>query len=94
MDYLLQLLKAISNERRIKILEYLIENGEKELEEISDDLKIPYATCCRNLKILEKVYLVLSKMKNAKVYYKLKNPKEHPFKNKIIELIKLHIHKR
>jgi predicted transcriptional regulator len=94
MDYLLQLLKAVSNERRIKILEYLIEEGEKELEEISHDLKIPYATCCRNLKVLEKVYLISSKTKNAKVYYKLKNPKEHPFKNKIIELIKLHINKK
>ncbi|MCP2599185.1 hypothetical protein NLB65_01870, partial [Candidatus Aminicenantes bacterium AC-335-B20] len=46
------------------------------------------ATCCRNLKILEKVYLVLSKIKDGKAFYKIKNPSEHPYRKALVGLIR------
>ena len=88
MDYLLQLFKALANNKRIKIIEYLIKHGEAHIEVIAEDLKIPLTTCCRNLKILEKVYLVFSKIKNGKAFYKIKNPAEHPYRKILVNLMK------
>ena len=88
MDYLLQLFKALANPKRVQIIEYLLCNGETHIEVIAKDLKIPLATCCRNLKILEKVYLVISRIKNGKAFYSIKNPAEHPYREKLIELVK------
>ena len=66
MDYVLQLLKAFANERRLQIVKLLLKKGELFIEEIAEELKIPLATCCRNLKILEKAYVVLSRYKNGR----------------------------
>jgi len=88
MDYLLQLFKGVANDRRIKIIELLLKHGEMYIEEISSKLKIPSATCCRNLKVLERVYLVSSRRKNGRVLYKLNNPAKHPYNRLIVNLIK------
>ena len=74
MDYILQLLKAFANERRLEMVRLLLKKGEISIEEIAKELKIPLATCCRNLKILEKAYVVLSRYRNGKALYKLNNP--------------------
>ncbi len=88
MDYILQLFKGVANERRMKLVELLLDRGEMYIEDIATTLKIPLATCCRNLKILERVYMVKSRRKNSRVLYQLNNPGEHPYNKPIIEIIK------
>ncbi len=88
MDYLLQVFKGVANERRLKILELLMKNGELSLQEIAKESKMPLATCSRNLKILEKVYLVKRKIQNAEAYYSLNKPQNHLYNMLIFELIK------
>lgn len=88
MDYLFQLFKGIANERRMKLVELLLDRGEMYIEDVSFTLKIPLATCCRNLKVLERVYMVKSRRKNGRVLYQLNNPTKHPYNKPILELIK------
>ena len=88
MDYLLQLFKGVANERRMKLIKLLLDKGEMYIEDIAAELKIPLATCCRNLKVLERVYMVKSRRKNGRVLYQLNNPTKHSYNKTIIELIK------
>jgi DNA-binding transcriptional ArsR family regulator len=88
MDYLLQLFKGMGNERRMSMVELLLDRGEMHIEDIAAILKIPLATCCRNLKILERVYVVNIRRKNGRVLYSLNNPSKHPYNSLIIALIK------
>lgn len=94
MDYLLQIFRALAHERRLKIIELLLEKEELSIEEISSELKIPFATCCRNLKILERVYLLNSQRRRGRVYYKLNRPTEHVYNKLLIKLIKLRRERR
>lgn len=89
MDYLLQLFKGVANQTRIRIVELLLDNKEHTIEELSEKLKIPIATCCRNLKILEKVYLVESRRRRGFVFYRLHNPTKHVYNKLLLELISL-----
>ena len=89
MDYLLQLFKGVANETRLKIIELLLKGDERSIEDIANELKIPFATCCRNLKILERVYLVESKRKMGYVFYRLNKPDKHIYNKLIVELVKL-----
>ena len=88
MDYLLQLFKGVANDRRIKLIELLLDNGEMYIEDIAFTLKIPLSTCCRNLKVLERVYVVLSRRKNGRVLYQLNNPDKHPYNKLVLKLVK------
>ena len=88
MDYLLQLFKGVANERRMKLIKLLLDKGEMYIEDIAASLKIPLATCCRNLKVLERIYMVQSRRKSGRVLYQLNNPTKHPYNKPIIELIK------
>jgi DNA-binding transcriptional ArsR family regulator len=69
MDYLLQIFRALGYERRLKIIELLLEKGELSIEEIASAIKIPLTTCCRNLKVLERAYLVNSRRKSGQVFF-------------------------
>ena len=89
MDYLLQLFKGVASQTRLKILQYLADNKEHKIEDIAQTLKVPFATCCRNLKILERIYLIESKRKKGYVFYKLHRPKEHIYNRLIMSLIDL-----
>ncbi|OPX30004.1 MAG: hypothetical protein B1H08_02675 [Candidatus Omnitrophica bacterium 4484_171] len=94
MDYLLQLFKSVANERRLEIAELLLKEGELPIEEIAEKLKIPLATCCRNLKALEKVYFVSSRRKRGRALYKLNKPDKHIYNIKIIDMIKIRNQKK
>lgn len=94
MDYLLQLFKGIGNERRMKLVELLLDRGEMYIVNIATILKIPLATCCRNLKVLERVYMVKSRRKNGRVLYQLNNPTKHPYNKPILKLIKKYLKKQ
>lgn len=89
MDYILQLFKALANERRLKIVRLLWEEEEVAMEDIAQKLKIPLATCCRNLKLLEKAYVVLSRYKNGRALYRLNQPTKHVYNKLALELINL-----
>lgn len=77
MDYLLQLFKGVANQTRIRFIEMLLNNKKYTIEELSEKLRIPIATCCRNLKILEKVYLVESRRSKGFVFYRLQPDKTY-----------------
>jgi len=88
MDYLLQVFKALGNKRRFEIVELLLEKKEVSLEEIAKELKIPKNTCCRNLKVLERVHLINSKIRNGIAYYYLNHPEDHPYNTPLFNLIR------
>jgi predicted transcriptional regulator len=94
MDYLLQVFKALGNKRRFEIVELLLEKKQLSLEEIADQLKIPKNTCCRNLKVLEKVHLIDSKIRKGNAYYFLNRPKDHPYNTSLFNLIKFRKRRR
>jgi len=81
MDYLLQVFKALRNKRKFAIIELLLKKKQLSLEKIADQLKIPKNTCCRNLKVLEKVHLIDSKIRKGNAYYFLNRPMDHPYNN-------------
>jgi len=88
MDYLLQVFKALGNKRRFEIGKLLLEKKEVSLEEIAKELKIPKNTCCRNLKVLERVHLINSKIRNGIAYYYLNHPEDHPYNTPLFNLIR------
>ncbi len=88
MDYVLQLFKSVANERRLRIIELLLEKGELSIDEIAKALDIPPASVCRNLKILERAYLVTSRLINGGVLYRLNQPKKHFYSRHIMELVR------
>jgi predicted ArsR family transcriptional regulator len=94
MDYLPQVFKALGHKRRFEIIELLLENKELSLEEIANQLKIPKNTCCRNLKVLERVHLINSKIRNGIAYYSLNRPKDHPYNTPLFNLIKFRKERR
>ncbi len=50
MDYLLQVFKALAHDRRLGIIGLLLERRELTIEALSSELKMPFASCCRELK--------------------------------------------
>jgi len=88
MDFLTQLFKSVANERRIQMLTLLLDGNEIPIEEIASRLKIPEATCCRNLKILERVHLVRSHRRRGRVFYSLNTSRTYFYNKTIIDLLK------
>lgn len=88
MDFLTQLFKGVANERRLKMLELLLDEKEVPIEEIASRLKIPEATCCRNLKILERVHLVRSHRQSGRVFYSINSSQGYLYNRTIIDLIR------
>jgi len=88
MDFLTQLFKGVANERRLQMLELLVDGGEILIEEIASRLKIPEATCCRNLKILERVHLVRSHRRSGRVFYSINASQGYLYNRTIIDLIR------
>jgi len=69
MDLMLRIFKALANETRIRALKLLLAEGELLSEEISARLRVPPATACRNLKILERAGLVRSRIRGGRTFY-------------------------
>jgi DNA-binding transcriptional ArsR family regulator len=67
MDFLIKIFKALANEHRVRLLNILIDSNEKEIAELADQLKLPYKTAARNLKILEQSNLVISRRRQGLV---------------------------
>ena len=91
MDTLIHIFKAISNENRVKIIEFLIQNEEASLETLSLEIELPYKTVDRNLKILEKAGLVKQRRWRGFVYYSIQDSQTLKYNKIIFDMIKMHI---
>ncbi len=91
MDALIHIFKAISNENRVNIIEFLIQNEEASLETLSLDIGLPYKTVDRNLKILEKAGLVKQRRWRGLVYYSILDSQTLKYNKMIFDIIKMHI---
>ncbi len=70
----LQILKALSDETRLKMVEFLL-NGEKCVCEIFPHVKRTQSTVSIQLDVLRKAGIVDSKKQGKKVYYFISNKK-------------------
>jgi len=68
----IKILKALSDETRLKIIKYLL-NGEKCVCEIFPYVKRTQSTVSIQLSILEKAGILSSRREGKKVYYKIKD---------------------
>jgi predicted transcriptional regulator len=87
MDFLTKLFKAMANEHRVRILYILLTNSEKEISELSYQLKLPYKTVARNLKILEQANLLNSRRWKGLVYYTVKSDERLEYNNFIYKMV-------
>ncbi len=94
MQFLTQLFKAVANERRLRILELLLKENNLPAETIGERLKIPTATVCRNLKLLERVNLVKSHRRNVVVYYSINNNNAYIYSQQVLDIVKNRVQKK
>lgn len=90
MDLMLRIFKALANETRIKALKLLLSEGELASEQISARLKIPPATGCRNLKVLERVGLVKSRIRGGRTFYSVDKSPGLQYNPLILEMLRKH----
>ncbi|PRY76644.1 putative transcriptional regulator [Yoonia maritima] len=62
----LEIIKALASEVRVRILRLLEARGPLNVNEISDELKLPQSTISSNLQILEKSSLIITKIVKAR----------------------------
>lgn len=86
MDFLVKIFKALANEHRIELL-HLLQKGEKEISELSKHMRLPYKTVARNLKILERTNLVVSRRWQGMVYYSLRDERHLNYNNILFNVI-------
>jgi DNA-binding transcriptional ArsR family regulator len=91
MDFLLKLFKGLANKKRIKIIEVLITHKKLTLEDIVNQVNLPYKTVARNLKILEKTGLVTSNIWRGFAYYSLNDTPDLTYNRNLINLIKFRL---
>ena len=87
MDFLVKIFKALANEHRIRLLNVLMKEGEKEISEVAKKLGLPYKTVARNLKILEQTNLVNSRRWKGLVYYSLRDEDHLEYNKQLYDLI-------
>lgn len=88
MDFFVRLIKALSNETRLEIVEYLINDEQLSLEEIVRRINRPYKTIAGHLKILEKSGLLRSQRWKGEVLYSLHVPFGMHYNRTLVELVK------
>jgi len=86
VDFLVKIFKALANQHRIDLL-HLLRDGEKEIRELSKKLRLPYKTVARNLKILERTNLVVSRRWKGTVYYSLRKEDHLQYNQMIFRII-------
>lgn len=91
MDLMLRIFKALANETRIRALKLLLSKGELVSEEISASLRLPSATACRNLKILERAGLVRSRIRGGRTFYAIDDSPGFEYNPLIWEILKRHV---
>ncbi|MDP2971087.1 MAG: metalloregulator ArsR/SmtB family transcription factor [Deltaproteobacteria bacterium] len=86
MDFLVKIFKALANSHRIELL-HILRDGEKEISDIARKLRLPYKTVARDLKILERTNLILSRRWKGVVYYSLRNEDHFEYNKVLFNLI-------
>jgi len=66
-------LKTLANRRRLRMLLTLRHNREMCVGGLADELRLPLKTVSRNLRLLERAGMVLSDLRQGRVFYRL-NP--------------------
>jgi len=92
VDFLVKIFKALSSDHRIRLL-HLLKGREKEISELAEKLNLPYKTVARNLKILERTNLVISRRWKGLVYYSLRNEDRLEYNKTLYGLIEKRYHR-
>lgn len=83
-----KVLKVAANEKRLMILQILLDGRAREIGEISELVNLPYKTTARNLKILERCDFLKSNVNNGLTYYVLNNNGRLIYNSMIITMLK------
>ncbi len=86
MDFLVKIFKALANSHRIELL-HILRDGAEEISDIARKLRLPYKTVARDLKILERTNLILSRRWKGVVYYSLRNEDHFEYNKVLFNLI-------
>ncbi len=92
MDFFLRVFKSLANENRLKMVRFLMRNKEVPLETLVSELRLPYKTVARNLKILERAGLVRSRRWRGLVQYSLDTSPGLKYNRAIFDLLKMRSH--
>ncbi|MEO0137819.1 MAG: winged helix-turn-helix domain-containing protein [candidate division WOR-3 bacterium] len=82
-----KVLKAVANEKRLRILKIMLDGKAREIGEISELVNLPYKTTARNLKILERAHFLKSTFNHGNSYYSLKTDRNLKYNTAILKLI-------
>lgn len=88
MDFFVGLIKALGNETRLEIVQYLVNDKQLSLEEIVKRINRPYKTIAGHLKILEKSGLLKSHRWKGEVLYSLNVPQGMYYNRMLVDLVK------
>ena len=88
MDFLVKIFKAMANSNRIRILETLLQEGEKNIDYLAVTLSLPYKTAARNVKILEMANLLKSRRWQGSVFYSVKKDEVLEYNQMICEMVR------
>jgi len=66
--------KSMANPTRLKIMN-LLREGEKSVEELLENLKLPKANLSQHLSVLRQRHIVSTRRAGLNIYYKVANPK-------------------
>ena len=82
------ILKALANERRLKILKLLFKKGPLTVGDISFEIGLSFRSTSRHLLLLERTGLLTRKQIATSVFYSIAYPKSGTFTKKILVLLK------
>lgn len=94
MRELTRRLKALANERRLKIIESLMDKDELTVGEISQKLKLSYKSVSKHLLILENAGFLSRRQTSTYVYYSLARPKKGNPAHSLLVVMGYHLNKR
>ena len=89
MNITTKILKATANERRVRILQMLLEREKLVVNKICKELKISYPLTSKHLAKLESVGLVKKRQENLWVYYSINQDKKKKYNQVFLKFIKM-----
>ena len=88
MDFFVRLIKALANETRLEMVQYLVRDKQLSLAEIVTRMNRAYKTIAGHLKILEKSGLLKSECQKGEVLYSSNTPRGMYDTRMLVELVK------
>lgn len=86
-----RVLKALANERRLKILKILFEKGPLAVGDISAAINLSFRSTSRHLLIMEKVSLLTRKQVKTNVFYDVAKLDSEAFAGQVLSFIKKNV---